>query len=437
MNGFFIYEYIYPAIVKIENLKFQNLYLTLISMLFLSCGSLNQLEKSVKKEAKESQSFQGLVVYDPVAKKELININGNKYFTPASNVKLFTFYSAFKTLKDSIVGLNYYQNKDSLVISGTADPTFLNGYESKKTLELLAIAKDTIFLVDAKIEDKKYGQGWAWDDYQYNYMPEKSRFPVFGNVFSYKVEAKKVTSENKTLLKNIITTDVSKRRAESENLFYVDINKDKIYNTPFVTSNLLVADVLEEKTGKIVKLIPDKKYAFKPLFSESLDSIYKEMLVESDNFIAEQLMLIVGNEVSGKYSVKEAIDFSLSNYLADLPQSARWVDGSGLSRYNLCSPNDLINVLEKMYVEIPQKQLLNYFPVAGKTGTLENFGVSGKSFIYAKSGSLSNNYNLSGYLLTKKGKLLIFSSMNNHFKGSSKSVKSKIYQQLKEIHDKF
>lgn len=127
----------------------------------------------------------------------------------------------------------------------------------------------------------------------------------------------------------------------------------------------------------------------------------------------------------------------MEKFLPNLPQKPKWVDGSGLSRYNLFSPNSLIHILNKMYQEIPLQKLLNYFPVGGKTGTLNSWYGNTKPFVFAKSGSLSNNYCLSGYLITKKGTLLIFSSMNNHYMQSTTEVKSSLEGILKIIYEKY
>jgi D-alanyl-D-alanine carboxypeptidase/D-alanyl-D-alanine-endopeptidase (penicillin-binding protein 4) len=409
-------------VLKIKFIVFVS-FLTLLS----ACGTSKKLQKEFKNEANTSNSFKGFVLYDPVSKKELINTNGNKYFTPASNVKLFTFYTAYKTLKDSIVGLNYYQSKDSLIIQGTADPTFLNGFKNTRVLDFLKQSEDTIYLVDKKIDDNKFGDGWSWDDYQYYYMPEKSLFPINGNIYIYTNDS--IENSSKFLNQNTsLVNNLKKRREFNKNQFYAQQNKTKTYDVPFITSNELTARLLEDETGKIVKLTPYTDLKFKQIYTENLDSIYKKMLVESDNFIAEQLMLIVGNKVSGKYNVKEAINYSLTNYLNDIPQSPRWVDGSGLSRYNLFSPNDMIFLLDKMHHEIPNEKLLSYFPTSEEPD---------KAFIYAKSGTLSNNYSLSGYLITKKGKTLIFSYMRNHFKESSSTIKKQLYQKLKMIHDNY
>ena len=161
------------------------------------------------------------------------------------------------------------------------------------------------------------------------------------------------------------------------------------------------------------------------------------MLEESDNFIAEQLMLQVGNKVDSVYSVRRAIFYSLDNYLKEIPQKPRWVDGSGLSRYNLFTPESLVFLLKKMHREIPEEKLLSYFAIGGKSGTLKNYYKNEKPYIYAKSGTLSNNYNLSGYLKTKKGTILIFSYMNNHYQGSSVVRKREMEKFFLQLYEKY
>ena len=167
--------------------------------------------------------------------------------------------------------------------------------------------------------------------------------------------------------------------------------------------------------------------------SNCLDAALIPWIVESDNFIAEQLMLQVGHAVSGKFSVSEAISYSLTHYLPQLQQVPRWVDGSGLSRYNLFTPESMVYLLKKMYLEIPEERLFAYFPKGGRTGTLKN-NYKNQPYIRAKSGTLSNNYNLSGYLITKKGTVLIFSYMSNHYQGGSSAVKEDISGYLERLY---
>lgn len=411
------------------------IFLLIFIVLLSSCGTTHNIQSKFKSEGKKTSFFNGFVLYNPKRNKVLINHNGNKYFTPASNTKLFTFYTAYKTLGDSIKGLEYYKTNDSLIIKGTADPSLLYAFDSQKTVNFLKKSKTSVFLVDATIDEDKFGSGWAWDDYPYYYMPEKSLFPVYGNVLTYS-KKKDSLQTNINYFSNYIFTSISSQtRDKDSNKFYISQDKEK--RVPFITSNELVAKMVSDEIGKKITLIADKNYEYKTFYSQQSDTLYTKLLVDSDNFIAEQLMLQVGKQISGKYSVSKAIQYSLKNYLHELPQKPRWVDGSGLSRYNLFTPNDMVFLLDKMYNEIPHTKLFSYFPVGGLKGTLKNQYKSDKPFVYAKSGSLSNNYNLSGYLITKKGTTLIFSYMNNHFRESSTHIKSEIEKTLLKIYNTY
>lgn len=413
----------------------------LVIILLVSCSTTHKIKHELKQHSKLSSYIKGFVVYNPVNKKEIINYNGQKYFTPASNTKLFTFYTAYKTLPDSVTSLAYYKTKDSLLIKGTADPSFLYGSDSINVINFLQKETDSIYLLDEYIDETPYGSGWAWDDYQYYYMPEKSLLPIYGNIVKFSIKDDLVESTPSYFKQHISIVDsVTITRELNKNNFYLQNNNKKENEVPFITSNQLAAKLLSNQIQKNIYVIPAlKKYDFKILKSVLYDDLYKKMLVESDNFIAEHLLLQVGKKVADSYSVKSAIDHALSSYLKDLPQKPRWVDGSGLSRYNLFSPNDFVFLLEKMFQEIPLPKLLSYFTVEVESEKLKNKNGLGnkKPFVFAKSGSLSNNYNLSGYLITKKGTVLIFSYMNNHYQMPTSEIKNSIDETLKIIYNNY
>jgi D-alanyl-D-alanine carboxypeptidase/D-alanyl-D-alanine-endopeptidase (penicillin-binding protein 4) len=228
-------------------------------------------------------------------------------------------------------------------------------------------------------------------------------------------------------------------RDPNQNLFDgKKVAEGKEVSVPFITSNQLAADLLGEALGKKVTLIRDHHLEdFKTLMIRSYDSLYARMLIDSDNFVAEQVMLQVGRATTGKYQVKAAILHALDSVFPDIPQKPRWVDGSGLSRYNLFTPESMVYLLKKMHRQIPEEELFALMAQGGFSGTLENHfkGVDGKPYVIAKSGTLSNNYCLSGFLKTSKGRLLAFSFMDNHYQGSSEQKKRELESYLELLRD--
>jgi D-alanyl-D-alanine carboxypeptidase/D-alanyl-D-alanine-endopeptidase (penicillin-binding protein 4) len=62
---------------------------------------------------------------------------------------------------------------------------------------------------------------------------------------------------------------------------------------------------------------------------------------------------------------------------------------------------------------------------------------NGAPFIWAKTGSLSNNYNQSGYLITAKGKRLAFCFMNNNFTRPTRQIRDEMVRIMTYIHQNF
>jgi len=359
-----------------------------------SCGTTYKLKRDFNKSHNESEFFKGFVLFNPKSGKHIINHNGAKFFTPASNVKLFTFYSAYKTLGDSLKGLEYIKKNDTLIIKGTADPTFLYGFKDSKTIPFLKSHEGPIVLLDETINDDLLGSGWSWSDYQYYYMPEKSIFPMYGNLALYTMKNDSIQVVPKYFSNSISVLDSLKVNRDYEtNQFYLQRNDSLLYEVPFKTTLQLIAKLLSDTLNKPVELTTKQFYTeFTPLYGVSSDSVYKQMLKVSDNFIAEQLMLQVGKATKNSYNTDDAINYSLKNYLPNIPHKPRWVDGSGLSRYNLFTPESTVHLLTQMYLEIPKEKLLNYFAIVGESGTLKNwYGGKDKPYVFAKSWTLSNN----------------------------------------------
>jgi D-alanyl-D-alanine carboxypeptidase/D-alanyl-D-alanine-endopeptidase (penicillin-binding protein 4) len=158
----------------------------------------------------------------------------------------------------------------------------------------------------------------------------------------------------------------------------------------------------------------------------------KPMMHISDNFFAEQTLLMAAQEKLGQMNEYAIIDTLLKTHLANLPQKPTWADGSGLSRYNLFSPQDFVHLLLQMKKEFGMPRLQNILPTGGK-GTLANYYLQDSGYIFAKTGTLSGVVCLSGYMITPKNRLLIFSVLTNNFKGRATAVRRAVEKFLHEL----
>nr|WP_299389255.1 D-alanyl-D-alanine carboxypeptidase [Allomuricauda sp.] len=410
-----------------------------VFFLLIGCSSI-RLPQYADKVSSEplSLSFHALVVRQPDVNKELFNHNGERYFTPASNTKIVTLYSGNQLLPKKAPALKYISQNDTIYFEGTGDPSFLHPYFQDSTaLNFIKSHKVAMWFPNNTTEDR-FGPGWAWEDFDTYFSPEKTALPIYGNVVSVWLDPLLQVSPAHFKDKFL---PVKKRflRAELQNEFYLETKINDTLEIPFITGPLLVQQLLQEALDKEVLLLREfPEGPKKTLSGIPMDSIYKRLMHKSDNFLAEQILMLASSTLSDTLSTRTAIDHMLENQLSDLQAQPRWVDGSGLSRYNLFTPRSLTHILQKLYDEMSHDRLFQIFPMWDATGTVETWDHQDvPPFIFAKSGSFGNHYNLSGYLKTSSGKMLIFSMMNNHFRVPSAQIRQEMFTTLKEIHRKY
>src|ERR1700733_4971326 len=142
-----------------------------------------KIKKLFKHSAILNDHFTGFALYDLDKKKMIYEQNADKYFTPASNTKLFTFYTCLKMLGDSIPALKYVIRNDSLIFWGTGDPSFLHSdLKGLKAFNFLKNSNKKLFFAAGNYTNDFYGGGWAWDDYNDYYQAEITELPLEDNV---------------------------------------------------------------------------------------------------------------------------------------------------------------------------------------------------------------------------------------------------------------
>ncbi|MBL6447418.1 D-alanyl-D-alanine carboxypeptidase [Fulvivirga sp. 29W222] len=430
-------------------MKFNLALVAVLAMAACSCASIKgkkQILNSVKAFEARYQHHSGLVIYDIESGDYILDYHGDKYFTPASNTKILTLLASLKTLGDSIPGLYYLESGDSLIFWGTGDPSLLNAnLPEGPVFKFLNNTDKQLYFSSSNYFDEHFGPGWAWDDYLYTFSAEKSPLPIYGNLFT-------VSKSNKdTHLKleqpffkqffwlgdTVRTENVLLRDISSNNTFYFPSSVESGFNEqiPFHYSDYFLAsalaDTLNQKVNLVSYSLPDN---YKTIYSIPSDSAYKVMMQESDNFIAEQLMLINAGILTDSLNTERAIDYSVNHYLQQIPDEPVWVDASGLSRYNLFTPRSMVWVWNELYKNYNPDRLFALLSVGGQFGTLKKYYKNATPYIFGKTGTLSNNHNISGFLKTKKGKLYIFAFMNNNYPTKAAVIKKEMERILYKVY---
>lgn len=421
----------------------------LISLAVIGCSSVKQLavEKDVTSILKSSEVFSkhftGFSLFDIDQNDYIANYNSTLLFTPASNTKLLTMYVTLKSFQDSIPGLKVNQTGNTLTIQPVGDPTFLyQPFISQPVFDYLS-SQSAVQLAFPEDPLAPFGSGWAWDDYLYDFQPQRSWMPIYGNRVSI-CKTDSILSVSPPFFADFVDVEEQTRpgelvdRALDYNLFKAYLDNDTTdfeRNIPFDYSDELLIQLLADTLKMPVKLSTAPFIATDTIYSQPVDSVLAYMMKPSDNFLAEQLLLLSARE-HGYPDINSFIKHVQTVWLSDMNEMV-WVDGSGLSRYNLIAPVDQVRLLRKCYQEFGWERITGILATGGE-GTLKELYLSeDEPFIYAKTGTLSNNHNLSGLLTTKSGKRLIFSFMNNHYVRPTDEIKRAMEQFLMDLREAY
>ena len=411
--------------------------MAILSNLF-SCTQVHW-SKTFQKSPLSKQS-SGLLIQELNTGKVVFSHRADQYFMPASNAKLATFLMAKSFLGDSIPSFAYLEKKDTLFFWGTGDPTQLNPVFSNTSLiDFLNKSNKALVYCAPPKEIPPLGSGWSWDDYNDSYSAEISPLPLYGNLVSFSLKNQQ-WEVGPRFFKSAISGTHSLNyvlRDRLKNEFTLPTLKSdfKAQQVPFVTSASLTAKLLADTLKKDVTV---QRKAWDPLakihYAGLLDSLYVPMLHESDNMIAEHLLLLIAAKNQWPGGAQDIISRLKRESNFEFLKTVRWVDGSGLSRYNLFRPMDFIEILMALSQKVNPANLHFLLPQTGHKGTLKNVKLkSDHSVIWAKSGSFSNTYDLSGFFQNSKGKTYVFSIMTNLANHSVSSIKRDVIDFLENL----
>ncbi len=435
----------------------------LLLVVFASCSPaarIGRAAKPVLEDSALSRAHVGISIYDPAKNKVLYEHQANKFFVPASNTKLFTMYAGMKYLGDSIAGIRYFENDTAVFLLPTGDPGFLHSdYDRHPVLDFLQQVKKPLYLDDSRWKTSPFGTGWSWGDYNASYAPERSAFPAWGNTIRWVKESSGKAAANEHEFDQSVSIysipDIdwpvrfdpeSQRgrfyvlRDQTENNFLIRQGSDSVgsQSVPYMTNGSQA--VLELLNANYNLNIQPGSLPGTPqtsvIYSRHTDSLLKPLMHRSDNLYAEQVMLMVAEKLRGVLDESPVLDSLIRTELADIPGNLRWADGSGLSKNNQFTPQSMIAILKRLQDEFGMDRVRAIMATGGE-GTIRNFYQRQKGSIYAKTGTLGGVVALSGYLYTKKNRLLLFSVLVNNHRGNANAIRRQVEQFIDQVYERY
>ena len=321
--------------------------------------------------------------------------NTHKLHHPASTTKLFTAATALAKLgADYRFETTLYIDADvsegianNIYLKGRADPVLQRNDIVKLGDALLQTGIQSVrgkIIIDETYLDRvPEGPGWMWDD------------------------------------RPLQISALSIREIEPDT---------NTWNRAYACGHLLKTALMEggiNVTGEVVSgTVPSDAKVIAKHLSPPLADILKRMNKPSDNWIAELIFKTIGAEVIGEPGTwqkgRQAVTEFLSEIMGD-PPAHRFVDGSGLSRYNLLNAELLTDLLVHTYQNFAlMPEFLASLPIAGVDGTLKNRmqGMYAEKVLRAKTGTLSGVSALAGYTVTADDEVFAFGILISHYVGS-------------------
>lgn len=325
----------------------------------------------------------GVMVYDLKNKEIIFQENSNHLFVPASNTKLFTAAAALHYLgSDFRFKTQLMLDGNTLYLKADGDPTLTKDQLAALFTELnkknITHIEGDLCLDLTVFDAQPYASGYFWDD---ETLPWNS--PV-----------------------GALTID---RICISRPTALVQYELRTLLSKAGITWN----GVLTARTS------PAHAPVVAEHQSQPLRALLAPMLRNSDNLMTDALFKRVGAAASGGQGSWDAGIAAIQAFLehkVGLASHAYIIqDGSGRSRYNHISPEQIIKLLVWVHGSGHAQHVIESLPVPGGEGTLALRMLDMKESVHAKSGSLPGVTGLSGYITIDGGRELAFTIIINGY----------------------
>jgi D-alanyl-D-alanine carboxypeptidase/D-alanyl-D-alanine-endopeptidase (penicillin-binding protein 4) len=425
----------------------------------------------------------GFAFYDLDSAEYIAEYNMEKVLSAASTQKLFTTAIALQTLGSdhqfsstiSYTGriegnklrgdIYIFPNKNPCIaskrFSKSVDDivTQIDVFLQKKSIKFLG----GVQIIDPTYETETLPRTWAWEDIG-NYYGANPTGTIFNeNTIEIYFESGAIGTPTKIIktVPELPWLKYNNRVTSSKitkDLAYVFSEPNSRYltiegNIPAKRSSFKIKASLPnpQKTlaHQVYSKLKEKGYAMSGKYkvkqvakkqshviavvkSATVIELINQTNQKSVNILAENL-LENSYDFSGKKTGKlEWTTKYLKNNFEINTSGMIIKDGSGLSRFNAISPQQLVQLLTKMKNSKPFYESL---PIAGESGTLKRFLVNSwaKGNLHAKSGSMQGVRSYAGYVKSKSGKNIAFAIIINNANCSSSKTKRKMEALLDHI----
>jgi len=428
--------------------------------------------------APTEMGWWGVKILYPETGEIIYERNPGKMFMPASNMKMYTTAAALCLLGPQYrYETDFVTNgkvedgvlQGDLIIRGSGDPSWSwrfydNNYDSVLVRIADSLTSKGITEINGNIvgddnifDDKLLGQGWSWDDEHYYYSAQISGLSYSENYIDYKlipdtlnvgapVIIESFPETSYLNLSNDLTTVSSDTATDwkygrdwrSNNGFFegdlrieggekkgaITIHNPTLFTVHVLKERLTDAGITVSGNPVDGDDLPDSinydatNYLF-TYYSHPMSRIVELVNKPSQNFMAESLQKTMGALYGEEGSSREGrmVQMALFDSLGMDTDNLQLRDGSGLSRYNLVSPNTTSSLLQMMWDHPYRSYFIESLPHSGVSGTIKSrmSGMSAEFNVRAKTGSLSYVRSLSGYTWTRSGEPIIFVMMVNHY----------------------
>jgi serine-type D-Ala-D-Ala carboxypeptidase/endopeptidase (penicillin-binding protein 4) len=447
-----------------------------ITLLLLQINAMgNPLQKITLQQTQilqhKYQASTGVLITTNPSAPPYYQQNVKQLFPPASLTKLFTASAALLYLKPSFrYRTNLYytgaisQNTlhGDIYINFTGDPslTSSNLYDLLAYLKTHHITRITghIYCVANAFDAHPYPNGMTIDDLAYNYASPISSIIINENSFEITLtpttdgsvpgirfpSSLPVTFNNLLQQKNDPNCEI-KAYSHPNNHYTLEGCVSFPDNTPlpmgialtnpFKVAELYVSQTLQQLGIQFyhspqIHSKPQQAKLLSTHRSVPLNKLIKTMLKNSNNTIANALFKTLGQHMyhaPGSWNNgNKALLHILTQHTPINVSQIKFLDGAGLSRYNLCTPKQIALLLQ--FIEknsMLKRYIIPALPIAGVDGTLANrmSSLPSTHSFRAKTGSMTGVSNLAGFLSTPHHKELILVLMVHSFIPKVKEIR--------------